>query len=154
VSWWREQQRPSHRRPPARGRGSRRGFGRTWWGRAWVDALTDRARLDPNRLSRGRSYARSGAVGELRIEPGRVQAEVQGRRPRPYQVSVRVRVLEPSEWEQLLDVVAAEVGHAAALLEGELPPEVEQAVAAAGVELLPGPGELGPQCSLPAWANP
>ncbi|HSK54390.1 MAG TPA: SWIM zinc finger family protein [Jiangellales bacterium] len=154
MSWWREQQGPSHRRPPARGQGSRRGFGRTWWGRAWVDALTDRARLDPNRLSRGRSYARSGAVGELRIEPGKVQAEVQGSRIRPYRVSVRVRELEPSEWACLLDVVAAEVGHAAALLEGELPPEVEQAVAAAGVELLPGPGELGPQCTCPDWANP
>jgi uncharacterized Zn finger protein len=154
VSWWREQQGPSHRRPPTRGQGSRRGFGRTWWGRAWVDALTDRARLDPNRLSRGRSYARSGAVDELRIEPGRVQAEVQGSRLRPYQVSVRVRELEPSEWARLLDVVAAEVGHTAALLEGELPPEVEQAVAAAGVDLLPGPGELGPQCSCPDWANP
>jgi hypothetical protein len=23
-------------------------FGRTWWGRAWVDALEQRAQLDPN----------------------------------------------------------------------------------------------------------
>ena len=41
------------------------GFGRTWWGRAWVQALEQRARLDPNRLPRGRGYARDGAVGEL-----------------------------------------------------------------------------------------
>ena len=32
-------------------------------GRAWVDALEQRARLDPNRLPRGRTYARTGAVG-------------------------------------------------------------------------------------------
>jgi len=47
-------------------------FGRTWWGRAWLEALEQRARLDPNRLPRGRGYARSGAVGELLIEPGDV----------------------------------------------------------------------------------
>ena len=41
-------------------------FGRTWWGRAWLEALEQRARLDPDRLPRGRDYARSGTVGELR----------------------------------------------------------------------------------------
>ena len=35
----------------------------TWWGQAWVEALEQRARLDPNRLPRGRDYAGSGAVG-------------------------------------------------------------------------------------------
>src|SRR6266496_1095821 len=36
----------------------RRTFGNTWWGAAWVDALEQRAKLDPNRLPRGRTYAR------------------------------------------------------------------------------------------------
>ena len=36
-------------------------FGRTWWGRAWLEALEQRARLDPNRLPRGRDYARGGS---------------------------------------------------------------------------------------------
>ncbi len=153
MSWW-DDQRPSHRRPAARGRGSRRAFGSTWWGQAWVDALTERARLDPNRLSRGRSYARSGAVGALEVSPGEVRAEVQGSRSRPYTVRVRVREFDPSEWDRLLDAVASRVGHAAAMLEGDLPPEVEGEAAAAGVDLLPGAGELGPQCSCPDWANP
>ncbi len=46
------------------------GHGHTWWGRAWLDALEQRARLDPNRLPRGRDYAREGAVGELVLAPG------------------------------------------------------------------------------------
>ena len=58
-----------------------------------MTALEERARLDPNRLPRGRSYARGGTVGELAIGPGEVRAAVQGRRVRPYQVRVRVRVL-------------------------------------------------------------
>jgi uncharacterized Zn finger protein len=146
--------------PPAgRGRAGgtrrrRRGFGLTWWGEAWVTALEQRARLDPNRLPRGRSYARGGTVGELTIAPGEARAAVQGRRVRPYQVRVRVRVLEAGEWDRVLDAIAAQIGHAAALLDGELLPEVADDVRGAGTDLLPGPGELQPRCSCPDWADP
>ncbi|HZB48087.1 MAG TPA: hypothetical protein VE547_03255, partial [Mycobacteriales bacterium] len=73
---------PVDRRSAARPRRRRRGFGLTWWGEAWVTALEQRARLDPNRLPRGRSYARGGTVGELAVGPGEVRAAVQGRRAR------------------------------------------------------------------------
>jgi uncharacterized Zn finger protein len=142
------------RRPDGGARRRRRGFGLTWWGEAWVTALEERARLDPNRLPRGRSYARGGTVGELAIGPGEVRAAVQGRRVRPYQVRVRVRVLEVTEWDRVLDAIAAQVGHAAALLDGELLPEVADDVRSAGTDLLPGPGELQPRCSCPDWADP
>jgi uncharacterized Zn finger protein len=142
------------RRLAAGSRRRRRGFGLTWWGEAWVTALEERARLDPNRLPRGRSYARGGTVGELAIGPGEVRAAVQGRRVRPYQVRVRVRVLEATEWDRVLDAIAAQVGHAAALLDGELLPEVADDVRSAGTDLLPGPGELQPRCSCPDWADP
>jgi uncharacterized Zn finger protein len=142
------------RRPAARPRRRRRGFGLTWWGEAWVTALEQRARLDPNRLPRGRSYARGGTVGELAIGPGEVRAAVQGSRARPYQVRVRVRVLDAGEWDRVLDAIAAQIGHAAALLDGELLPEVADDVRGAGTDLLPGPGELQPRCSCPDWADP
>ena len=51
---------PLDRRPAAGTRRRRPGFGLTWWGDAWVTALEQRARLDSNRLPRGRSYARGG----------------------------------------------------------------------------------------------
>ena len=147
--------RPQGNRQPAAGpRRRRRGFGMTWWGAAWVTALEERARLDPNRLPRGRSYARGGTVGELTIAPGEVRAAVQGRRARPYQVRVRVRALEAGEWDRVLDAIAAQIGHAAALLEGELLPEVADDVRSVGTDLLPGPGELQPRCSCPDWADP
>ena len=141
-------------RRSAAGPRRRRGFGLTWWGEAWVTALEQRARLDPNRLPRGRSYARGGTVGELAIGPGEVRAAVQGRRVRPYQVRVRVRVLDAAEWDRVLDAIAAQIGHAAALLDGELLPEVADDVRGAGTDLLPGPGELQPRCSCPDWADP
>jgi uncharacterized Zn finger protein len=145
---------PLDRRPAAGTRRRRPGFGLTWWGEAWVTALEQRARLDPNRLPRGRSYARGGTVGELTIGPGEVRAAVQGRRARPYQVRVRVRVLDAGEWNRVLDAIAAQIGHAAALLDGELVPEVADDVRSAGTDLLPGPGELQPRCSCPDWADP
>jgi len=128
--------------------------GQTWWGRAWVDALEQRARLDPNRLPRGRDYAREGAVGELVLAPGEVRAHVQGRRMSPYEVRVRVRRFADVEWDQVLEAISAQLGHAAAMLDGELPPEVAADVAAAGLDLLPGAGEVGPRCTCPDDADP
>ena len=47
---------------------SRAPFARSWWGQAWIEALEQRARLDPNRLPRGRTYARQSRVGALTID--------------------------------------------------------------------------------------
>ncbi len=137
--------------PRAKGR---RAFGASWWGQAWTEALEQRARLDPNRLPRGRTYARTGAVGPLTLAPGEVLADVQGSRTTPYRVRVRVRQFDASEWDRLLDALASEIGHAAALLDGELPAPVADDVRSVGLDLLPGPGELQPRCSCPDWADP
>ncbi len=129
-------------------------FGRTWWGRAWLEALEQRARLDPDRLPRGRDYARSGAVGDLTLAPGEARAQVQGRKTEPYQVRIRVRRFTDDEWDRVLEAISARLGHAAALLDGELPPEIADDAAAVGLDLLPGGGELGPRCSCPDDADP
>ncbi len=131
-----------------------RGFGRTWWGRAWLEALEQRARLDPDRLPRGRDYARSGAVGELTLAPGEARARVRGRKTEPYQVRIRVRRFADGEWDRVLEAIAARLGHAAALLDGELPPEIADDAAGAGLDLLPGGGEVGPRCDCPDDADP
>ena len=151
--WWPEK---APRRPgtgPWRAKG-KRPFGETWWGKAWVDALEQRAKLDTNRLPRGRTYARTGAVGDLEVSEGEVRAAVQGSRATPYRVTVMVRRLSEREWDATLDALSAQVGHAAALLDGELPPAVGEELRAAGLDLLPGAGEVRPRCSCPDWADP
>lgn len=145
---------PSVRRSGARPVQPRPTFGRTWWGKAWIEALEQRARLDPNRLPRGRTYARRGSVGPLAVQPGEITATVRGSRVTPYVVRVRVRVLDDAEWERLLDAIAAKAAHTAALLDGELPPDVVADAAEVGVDLLPVAGEVGPRCSCPDWADP
>ncbi|MEU9594984.1 SWIM zinc finger family protein [Streptomyces sp. NPDC048193] len=121
----------------------------TWWGNAWVTALEEGA-LDPKRLARGRGYAEQGHVDAITVTPGLVLAYVQGSRPRPYRVQVRLRTLGDADWERFLDAAAERPGHIAALLDKELPPSL----ADCGVPLLPGPGDLAPQCSCPDSGHP
>jgi uncharacterized Zn finger protein len=132
----------------------RRTFGATWWGKAWLDALENRARLDPNRLPRGRTYARTGRVRSVSLQRGEIVASVRGSRVTPYAVRVRIRMLSADEWDRLLVAIAAKAGHAAALLDGELEPGIVADARAVGIELLPAAGELQPRCSCPDWADP
>jgi len=78
-------------------RSATRAFATTWWGKAWITALEQRAQLDPNRLPRGRTYARRQHVHDLEIGPGEITALVQGSRPSPYRVRVRLRTLGAAE---------------------------------------------------------
>ncbi|WP_290062911.1 SWIM zinc finger family protein [Amycolatopsis solani] len=132
----------------------RRNFGTTWWGRAGGDALEQRAKLDPNRLPRGRTYARKGTVSELHFGAGAMTARVRGSRPEPYKVTITMRTFTDGEWDTLLGVVGTQLGHAAALLDGELPGALAEQAREAGADLLPGPGDLRPRCSCPDSANP
>ncbi|WNE94436.1 SWF or SNF family helicase [Streptomyces luomodiensis] len=132
--------------PPARGRG----FARTWWGRAWLKALEDTA-LDGEQLRRGRKHAREGAVGAVCVRPGRITAVVQDRDRTPHRSDVLLREFGEAEWDRLLEVIADRSGHIAALLDRDMPPQLAEDAAAVGVELLPGIGDLEPECGCEAW---
>ncbi|MEV0690119.1 SWIM zinc finger family protein [Streptomyces sp. NPDC050388] len=125
------------------------GFAETWWGNAWVTALEEGA-LDAARLARGRRYAQRGHVDAVTVTPGLVLGYVQGSRPRPYRVQVRLRTFGDADWERFLDTAADRPGDIAALLEKELP----QSLADCGAPLLPGPGDLEPRCSCPDFGHP
>ncbi|MFJ8591142.1 SWIM zinc finger family protein [Streptomyces sp. NPDC093598] len=124
-------------------------FAESWWGNAWVGALEQGA-LDVKRLERGRGYAGQGHVDAITVTPGLVLAYVQGSRPRPYRVQVRLRTLDDTDWDRFLDAAADRPGHIAALLDKEMP----RSLADCGVPLLPGPGDLEPQCSCPDRGHP
>ncbi|WP_345943581.1 SWIM zinc finger family protein [Streptomyces sp. SID8352] len=134
---------------PPREAAGEEGFAATWWGAAWVRALEDGA-LDPQRLARGRGYAERGHVDAITVTPGHVLAYVQGARPRPYRVQVRLRTLDDTDWDRFLDAATERPGHIAALLDKELP----HSLADCGVPLLPGPGDLAPQCNCPDSGHP
>jgi len=133
---------------------SQRGaFGTRWWSRRWVEVL-DSFHIGA-RLARGRKYARQGQVTDIRIAEGKVTAQVQGSRVRPYTVTIEVRTLSEAQWKKVGKILAREALHAARLLGGEIPEDIESAFAKAGHTLFPSTGrDLVTDCSCPDWSNP
>ncbi|MER5226352.1 SWF or SNF family helicase [Streptomyces flaveus] len=132
--------------PPARGRG----FAQTWWGQAWLKALEDAA-LDSEQVRTGRRLARVGAVGAVSVRPGRITAVVQDRDRTAHRADVLLQQLSEDQWDRFLDMAVERAGHIAALLDREMPPHLVEDAATAGVELLPGLGDLEPECDCDAW---
>lgn len=133
---------------------SGRKFAASWWGNSWVTAMEDAA-LDPDQLKKGRRYALTGHVGSIAISPGRVAAPVHdGDDLTPYSTTVRVEQLTDAEWSRFLDQVGTKAGHIAALLDGEVPPDLVESADAAGVRLLPSVGDLEPVCDCLDWDHP
>jgi uncharacterized Zn finger protein len=133
------------------GRGKK--FGTTWWASRWIAVLESFGW--ESRLQRGRAYARAGQVLSIDLAPGEVRARVQGSRPKPYTVQIHVRMLDDAAWERVTAALAERAIFAARLLAGEMPQEIEEAFAAAGVSLFPASArDMQTQCSCPDSANP
>lgn len=133
---------------------SRRGqIGETWWSKRWIGVLES---FDMgSRLGRGRSYARQGQVVSIDIEKGVVTAKVQGSRPRPYSIEIKLQPLSEKDWDKVTDAMAAQAVFAARLLSGEMPQNIEEAFGKARLSLFPTSiKELSTDCSCPDWANP
>ena len=147
---------PSRPRPVEGGlkaRSRRGAIGETWWSRRFIDVL-ESFRLG-GRLDRGRRYARAGQVLDLQVAAGLVSARVQGSRVRPYRVRLETPVLAAPDWERVEQAMAGRAAFAARLLAGEMPHDIEEAFAAAGVSLFPAsPRNLASSCSCPDWSNP
>ena len=136
----------------------RAGGGRTWWGRRWIETL-ERMGLGA-RLGRGKNYAVSGQVTEMRLAGPHVEASVVGVREDPYGVTVDFRVPEGAAREAIVAAIRKEPILAARLLADDMPTEIESIFRAAGFDLFPG-GKLAPgkydmttACSCPDYANP
>jgi uncharacterized Zn finger protein len=144
---------PREARGGIRAQSKRGGFGQSWWARRWI-ALLESFDIGA-RLGRGRSYARRGQVLSIEINKGNVSAEVQGSRPKPYDVEIKIKTLLAADWKKLVDALFHEVLFVAKLLGGEMPPDIERTFKAAGLSLFPErSGDLQTSCSCPDWSNP
>jgi uncharacterized Zn finger protein/superfamily II DNA or RNA helicase len=129
------------------------GYGRTWWGAQWLQALTQ---IDfENRLPRGRTYANRGAVLELDVQGGHVRARVEGSRPTPYDVVIDVPPTPAADAARLAKRLAADAGLIGRLLNRELDPAVLHEAQRLSIAVFPTRwSDLAMRCSCPDWAVP
>jgi uncharacterized Zn finger protein len=145
--------RPLAAKGGIKARNKRGAFAESWWGRRWITVLESFGL--GTRLTRGRSYARSGQVVSLEIKPGEVNAAVQGSRPNPYKVRILLQKIEPKQRVALGRALAQDISIAAKLIGGQLPPEIEQCFEQADSPLFPHRSkDLVTSCSCPDSSNP
>jgi uncharacterized Zn finger protein len=130
----------------------RRDISRTWWGKAWTRNLERYADYG-NRIPRGRSYVRSGAVLDLKITPNTISALVSGSRPQPYKVTVGIKSLEKKAEKKLIEKSRVSLDSMQALLSGEFPAGLKEEFFRQGTGLFPSPREITLDCSCPDWAE-
>lgn len=112
-------------------------YGNTWWGSRWLSALNS---IDmTNRLSRGRSYLAQGRLSDLAFHPDNcsITCNVHGTAYYPYEVEFGQKPLAPTHVKRLVDDIARDPDIVAALLDGELPPEILERAEALKIELFP-----------------
>ncbi|MFY9934057.1 MAG: SWIM zinc finger family protein [Streptosporangiaceae bacterium] len=136
-----------------RARSKRGAIGEQWWSQRFISVLESFGMS--GRLARGRSYARAGQVLNFELSQGKVTAQVQGSRPRPYQVRIGVLPLTTAQWRTVFARLASQALFRAKLLAGEMPHEIEDVFTECGTPLFPRTAaDLDMQCSCPDWGVP
>lgn len=122
----------------------------SFWGNAWckhLESLSDYA----NRLPRARSYVRNGSVLHLAIQPGRIEALVQG--SELYQQTITITALAAAKWQTLQARSQGKIGSLIELLQGKISDEIMAVVTNQNEGLFPKPKEISLFCSCPDSAG-
>jgi uncharacterized Zn finger protein len=150
---WPESSRPITVEGGVTARSKRGAIGEQWWSRRFIDVLESWGMS--GRLARGRNYARRGQVLGFELITGKVTAQVQGSRPKPYLVRIQVLPLTARQWDRVEQALASRAVFRAKLLAGEMPAEIEQVFADCGTPLFPrSSSDLDMTCSCPDWGVP
>lgn len=129
-----------------------RKIAKTWWGEAWNNNL-ERYSDYSNRIGRGRSYVRHGAVLDLKIVKGDITALVLGSSAKPYKIEIKVKPLPKEIWNTITKECAGKIDSLQELVEGKFPKALSDLFTAKGKGLFPSPKEIDLQCNCPDGAN-
>lgn len=120
--------------------------GTSWAAQRWLRLLEQAAPGDA--MVAGLEYGRLGQTRSLSIIAGTVNAVIQGRADRPYQVGLAFALFSEEQWERVIGTMAEQAVHAAKLLAGELPTTIEDVFAPSGLRLFPAePKDITPTCT-------
>ncbi len=140
--------------------------GRSWWVKRWLERLEGMGL--GARLGRGKNYALSGQVTNMKLIGPHIEASVVGGRLNPYVVTVDFRVPDEAAHTRIVSRLKTEPMLVARMLVDDLPLEVERFFRDEGYELFPGgrlpdvlgdpPGkrryDMTTACNCPDYANP
>lgn len=122
----------------------------SFWGKSWCENLAKYSDYE-SRLPRGRSYAKNGAVIDLKIDSGAVNAQVNG--SSLYNVKIKITPVENKKWKDLCAQSANSIGSVIELLQGKFSKAVMELFCDKNQGLFPAPSEIKMSCSCLDWAG-
>jgi uncharacterized Zn finger protein len=125
---------------------------RTWWAKNWNNNLERYADYD-NRIGRGRSYLRHGAVLDLQITSGKVSALVMGSAANPYKVEIEIKPLSRTQWQAIKRQCEGNLKSLQDLLAGKFPKSLGEIFFDPDQGLFPTPKGIRFDCSCPDSAS-
>ncbi len=124
----------------------------SWWGISWNKNLESYADYS-NRIGRGRSYVRHGAVLDLKIKSGKIISLVQGSFSKPYTIEISIQKIKTAAWENILQKCQGQIDSMNSLLDGKLPKSMMNILVDKKDGIFPSPGEIKFYCSCPDSAT-
>ena len=126
-----------------------RNISNSFWGKSWCKNIESYRDLE-YRLERGRSYAKHGAVVDLKIKKGKIEALVNG--AHLYKIKIDVKPIPKKRWVSIKNRCATKIDSLIELLEGRLSKSVMDVVCKKNDGLFPNPKEIKLNCSCPDYA--
>ncbi|WCR53531.1 MAG: hypothetical protein PG981_000553 [Wolbachia endosymbiont of Ctenocephalides orientis wCori] len=122
-------------------------YGKTWWGERWLKFLNRMS--DNNRLSRGRNYANTGRVSNIKINGNIIIAEVYGS-GESYKVEFILNEFGKSEQQTILQIIETSPAILSKLMKKQLPVSLFDELSSSGIKLFPSKlREIHPRCNCP-----
>jgi uncharacterized Zn finger protein len=123
------------------------------WSREFI-AMLEALRM-PAQFQAGRRYLRAGHVRSLTISSSLAMAVVWDDDGETYRTRVAVRAFSQADWRRIERALAGEAIHAARLLSGRLPDDLDRVLAEFGLSLFPVElQEMAMDCTCPTWQVP
>ena len=126
-------------------------FGTSWWGKNWLKALEG---VDfTNRIPRGKSYANTGKVYDIKIKDNIVYSKVKGRSYDHYKTQIEFRKFTQKQVKTIMEVVNESEYILSSLLNHKLPTQLYNKLFERGIQVFPTSIEyIDPHCSCPDYA--
>lgn len=117
------------------------------WGSRWLDLVEASPAFDAQALRRGADYASFDWQLDVEIEKGRASTLASSGKRMSYEAAVQVPTLDGDEIDEIVTSIASETHRIAAVLDGELPTDLD-------VLLAIDPAAIVPSCTCTSVDRP